>query len=112
MNHELSYINEEGFTVFTSHYLKNKKTCCRSACLHCPYGFTVKKHGFEFREATAEETTWAGENPGQLQAKVLLLKGIVAGVFFHNHLQIKKLVLKEKFNHQEISKELIESYFF
>ena len=42
---ELSYINDQGATVFTSQFLRNKKSCCKSSCLHCPYGFTLNKHG-------------------------------------------------------------------
>ncbi len=30
---------ENGFYVFTAHYLKQRGYCCQNACRHCPYGF-------------------------------------------------------------------------
>jgi len=32
------YINEQGYTVFTRTYHLKRGYCCRSGCLHCPYG--------------------------------------------------------------------------
>lgn len=35
-----SYVDPEtGFLVFTELYLKERGSCCYSACRHCPYGF-------------------------------------------------------------------------
>ena len=48
MSDSFSYINSDGFTVFTSHFHKKRGHCCSSACLHCPYGFTINQFGFEF----------------------------------------------------------------
>lgn len=127
MNKELSYLNEDGFTVFTSHYLKNKGTCCRSACLHCPYGFTLKKHGLEFKDFTIvdeaqlieviresgtnpESFTWQDYQPENI--KFILLKGQLCGILFKNHIVVKQIFLLSNFQHQGLSKELIESYYF
>ncbi|WP_408098932.1 DUF5522 domain-containing protein [Peredibacter sp. HCB2-198] len=122
MQKELSYLTPEGFTVFTSHYLKNKGTCCKSACLHCPYGFTIKKHGLQFQDvseadfplveeilngASVEWKTFWPEN-----IKFILLKEKVAGLMLKNHIVVKHLFLRPHFQHQGISKELVESYFF
>jgi len=49
---ELTYINKNGDTVFTSTFLKNRKTCCKTSCLHCPYGHTLKTDGLTFDEVT------------------------------------------------------------
>lgn len=29
--------DENGFMIFTEHYLKKRKFCCGSHCLNCPY---------------------------------------------------------------------------
>ncbi len=41
------YINKNGDCVFKAEYYKQRGTCCRSGCLHCPFGFTLKKFGIE-----------------------------------------------------------------
>ena len=35
----VDYYMENGFMVFTAHYLCNRGYCCESGCRHCPYGF-------------------------------------------------------------------------
>ena len=50
---KLTYINDAGENVYTSTYLLNRGTCCKSNCLHCPYGFTLKK--FSIKIITLEE---------------------------------------------------------
>ena len=123
-NKELTYISSEGFLVFTSDYLRNKGTCCRSACLHCPYGFTVKKHGFQFRDFKEEDKSlletmliesksdedWKTFNYENI--KFIFLKNQLCGVLFKNHIVIKHLILKPQFKDQGLSKELIEAYLF
>ena len=120
MDNELSYLTPEGYTVFTSKYLKNKGTCCKSACLHCPYGFTVKKLGIQFSEITESQypevdaltgsSDWKSFLPDN--AKFILIKNVIAGVLLKNHIQIKHLYLKPHFQNQDLSKELIEAYLF
>lgn len=125
MQKELSYQTPDGYTVFTSHYLKNKGTCCKSACLHCPYGFTLKKHGLTFKEVKEEDLTlietmleesgnggfdWKPFFPDNI--RIVLLKDRECGVFFKNHIQIKHLFLKKHFDNQGLSKEMVEAYFF
>ena len=44
MNQELIegkdyYINEKGYVVFTSSYLKDRGYCCGSGCMNCPYDY-------------------------------------------------------------------------
>lgn len=31
------YLDENGNTVFTAHYLAKRGFCCGSGCKHCPY---------------------------------------------------------------------------
>jgi Family of unknown function (DUF5522) len=38
----VDYYLENGFLVFTEHYLKMRGYCCRSGCRHCPYAFKKK----------------------------------------------------------------------
>ena len=35
----IDYYIENGLTVFTAQYLRNRGYCCTSGCRHCPYGF-------------------------------------------------------------------------
>jgi uncharacterized protein DUF5522 len=39
----IDYYVENGFVVFTAHYLRNRSYCCESGCRHCPYGFVREK---------------------------------------------------------------------
>lgn len=125
MQKDLSYLNPEGFTVFTSQFHKNRGTCCKSACIHCPYGYTIKKHGIEFKafgpqdeqiiqeileEANQSSLEWKSFLPDNIL--LILIKGVVAGFILKNHIVVKKLVLKKHFEDQGISRELVESYLF
>lgn len=124
MEKELSYLTPEGYTVFTSQFLKNRGTCCRSACLHCPFGYTLKKHGLQFLAVTENQheiiESILAENSQTLEWKsfmpdnVLLvqLKNEIAGFVLKNHIVVKNVVLKKHFQHQNLSKEMIESYLF
>jgi hypothetical protein len=124
MNKEITYLNQEGNQVFTSTFLRQRKTCCKTGCLHCPYGHTIKKYGLKFRDLNEEDLgvvydllLKAHENFDVSQfsldnIKLMSLKDQVCGVIFKNHIVIKKLVLLPEFQDQGISKELAESYYF
>ena len=58
---ELTYTNEEGETVFTSTFLKNRGTCCKTNCLHCPYGFTAKNYNIEVVQMIDKQIKYANE---------------------------------------------------
>lgn len=121
MEKDLSYLTPEGYTVFTSKFLKNRGTCCKSACLHCPFGYTLKKCGLEFVDVTENDASlieeiagasfeWKGFLPEN--AKFIKLKGTICGVLFKNHIVIKHLFLKPHYQNQNLSKEMVESYLF
>jgi hypothetical protein len=125
MEKELSYLSPEGFTVFTSKFLKNRGTCCKSACLHCPYGFTIKKLGIQFEVVTENNSDLIAEILNEnnkadfdwrsfLPDHVLLikLKGSVAGFLVKSPIVIKQMFLRNQFQHQDIYRELVESYLF
>lgn len=61
MSNELTYINDDGDTVYTSHYLRKRGTCCKSNCLHCPYGYTLKNHSIEIVEIELKQIQLANE---------------------------------------------------
>lgn len=52
---KLTYINENGEEVYTSTYLQNRGTCCRSNCTHCPYDFTLKNYSIEMKQLEEEQ---------------------------------------------------------
>lgn len=53
MSDILTY-EKNGCDVKTSRFLRNRGSCCKTACLHCPYGFTIKKEGLQI-EVLSEE---------------------------------------------------------
>lgn len=120
MNEKLTYTNEQGFMVFTSEHLRKRGHCCKSACLHCPYGFTLKKHGLEFFEFDGDPSYLselgidADALGGYLPQNILVisLKGVKCGLLLKTHIQVKKVFLKEHFRHQGLSLEMVESYLF
>jgi Family of unknown function (DUF5522) len=122
---ELSYLSTEGFTIFTSQFFKNRGTCCKSACLHCPFGYTLKKLGLQFeevaeaafgeveeiiKESGQESSDWKTFWPENI--KFLKIKNQTCGVMLKNHLVVKKVFLKKHFEDQGLSKDIIESYYF
>lgn len=125
MQKDLSYLSPEGFTVFTSQFHKNRGTCCKSACLHCPYGYTIKKLGIQFKavevhdekvildilnEAGISDLEWKTFLPENVL--FIVIKDVVAGLLLKNHIVVKKMILKKQFENQDISRELVESYLF
>ena len=124
MQKELSYLNAEGFSVFTSQFFKNRGTCCKSACLHCPFGYTLKKLGLQFKEVTEEDFPLIQsilDESGQTvdwkafpseHIRFILIKEHVCGFFLKNHIVLKHVVLKPRFTDQGLSKDIIESYFY
>lgn len=116
---DLSYTSPEGFLVFTSAYLRKRGTCCKSSCLHCPYGYTLKKCGIQFRLITDADKEfidqllgkeWGQHLPDNIQ--IILLKDKSAGVMIKNHIIVKEVFLLPEFQNQGLDKDLIESYFF
>lgn len=121
---EISYTNEEGNLVFTSTYLKNRGTCCKTACLHCPYGLTLKKLGLQFRQVEESEGEKLDQYLDRAPSPIdlanfpaehrqwVLIKDHICGVMFKNHIVVKHLILGEYFKNQGIDKDLVESYYF
>jgi len=53
----IDYYIENGLTVFTAQYLRDRGYCCTSGCRHCPYGF---------ERESAEKPTSEDEPPAQV----------------------------------------------
>ncbi len=80
----LTYKDENNNDVFTSQYLKNKRTCCKSTCLHCPYGYTLKAHGIEFTPVSKESMDRANQiisPPSSQNAEESVATSLLASAF-------------------------------
>lgn len=106
----------------TSEALLKRGHCCKTGCLHCPYGFVIKKFGLQFEvlenvasedlEKLLCELKLDSQQIDIVHTKLIILKQVVIGLMVHNHIIVKKLFLLEAFQSQSISRELVESYFF
>lgn len=95
--------------------LKAKKRCCKSTCLHCPYGHTVKKLGIQFRKANENDRAFLdslGCTQDIEECEIAILKEVSFAVFTKNHIQITGYWLDPEFEGQGLIKELLESYYF
>jgi len=100
---------------------KSRGSCCKSGCIHCPYGFTLKKFGLQFKDITDSNKQAAqnltndmlviGEFPLS-DYKIVTLKDIVCAVIRVDKLFVREMSLRVGFTEQGISKELVESYYF
>ncbi|MCF8060077.1 MAG: hypothetical protein K9K67_12320 [Bacteriovoracaceae bacterium] len=138
---ELFYINEEGNNVHTAQFLKNRGSCCKTNCLHCPYGTTLKSFGLEFKRVGQNDISRANEiiteslgDQSSIGQSLLneafgnnnknkvtkfnfkdfyffSLKGTVAGLVKNGRLQLKDLFLRKNFNEQELDLPTVEMYF-
>ena len=102
--------------------LSAKKTCCRTGCLHCPYGFTLKQYGLHFLELKEEHLPKLEPQFEQLdindvkqhldEYRWVTLKGYACALIRVDKLFVTELYLLEGFEEQGLVKELIESYYF
>lgn len=119
------YLNKKDEVVFTSDYYRSKGRCCKSCCLHCPYGTTLKKFGLEFEDYSPEKSEFAqlilgeaGREEFDLETytidhiKFIKLKDVICGLICVDKLFIKEIFLKNHFQDQGLDKEVVESYFF
>jgi hypothetical protein len=132
---KLSYINKNGDTVFTSQFYKNKGTCCKSGCLHCPYFYTLNKGGLKLEEINSENEIESKEIYNKYfekdsftssllasafgnsaknkfsseHFKVLTLKDFVCGIIEIKNGKLSGFYLKDEFNDQGINETYILS---
>jgi hypothetical protein len=58
---EFTYKNDAGEEIYTSTYLRNRGTCCKTNCLHCPYGYTLKNYSIELFAIEEKYIKYANE---------------------------------------------------
>lgn len=81
------YINEDGNRVAHASYLANRGTCCKTGCLHCPYGTSLRMYGIKFHDI--EESNYD---------KVIdLFKDLIIGEF-----DVTKALLEGAYGKKEI----------
>ena len=88
----------------TSQQLKARKHCCKSGCLHCPYGFTLKKFGLTFEKVADLNDKESVHN--------VFLKGELCAIIKVDQIRILELQHVDGFEDQGLFKEMIESYFY
>lgn len=108
----------------SSETLFKRGSCCRSSCLHCPFGFTVKSNRLEFLSLNNQNNDFLEQLLQQLTIvvdtdlyslenyKMVALKGFIFGLIRVDHLFVKEMELLPSFRNQGLTKELIESYYF
>lgn len=132
---KLSYEDVNGNTIFTSQYFRNRGSCCKSGCLHCPYGYTLKTIGVkvskigednndeakkffkDYIEQDAIASNLLANAFGGKQAKKwdsqnylrLTLKGYFCGLVEINNGEYQKHHLRPEFRDQGINDAYIRS---
>lgn len=97
--------------------LRAKKRCCKSTCLHCPYGFTLKQCGLFFEEVNQESVEifriLGLESQGDLSDyRIVTLKNYPIGLMRKNHIVVLDYWPLPDYQDQGIDLPLVESYFF
>jgi hypothetical protein len=101
---ELTYENEEGNTVYTSQFLKNRGSCCKTNCLHCPYGTTLKNCGIQFQQAELGEMKEANQIINSNSSEESTISASLLNEAFGN----KKKTQVSKFNFKDFYFVLIK----
>ncbi len=100
---------------------KSRGRCCKSACIHCPYGHTLKKFGLTFEELKSFEDpkielfgdldTDSNEfTPGDYV--FIYLKETLCGFMRKDKIFVRQLSLLPDFRDQGLDKAVVESYYF
>lgn len=140
MSEKLTYENEKGENVFTSKFLSNRGTCCKTNCLHCPYGATIKNLGLQFVEVSVSDLEKAqkiisdnDQNPSELSGmlltsafgtkkkisiteknfskfKYIFIKGVLCGLAYKGITEVKEIYLLDQFKDQGIDKSLVSGF--
>jgi hypothetical protein len=106
----------------SSENLLKRGSCCRSTCLHCPYGHTIKVKRLEFidicpenkslYDALSKQLTLSADSVNLDDYKMVSLKGFIFGLIRVDNLFVREMEILPSFQNQGITKELIESYYF
>ena len=139
MNDDM-YEDENGNWVMSSQFLRKRPHCCKSNCLHCPFGTTVRVLGFEFEQVLQSELAQANKLIESIKGDDFT-SSLLAGAFgktekknlankenFHNfyyvflknvkcaiieidQTKVKELYLISHFSDQGITKDNVENSF-
>lgn len=105
-------------SIMTADQLRAKKACCKSACLNCPYEYTVKKHGLLFKKIHFDEIIELRRyfkrdlSVNYKDYELIILKEFLVGVMLADEMFVLELELHPLIDSRIISKELVESYYF
>ena len=138
----LTYKDETGKEIKTAHFLRNRGSCCKTACRHCPYGFTLREKGLQFcnfdgqqelAQQFLQQQAGAGSDlaanllaegmgrpikPVSLSdyppesLKFILLKGTKIGLAVISGIRVKEIFLSKHYQHQGIDIPTVESFYF
>lgn len=64
------YFDENGYVVFTEHYLSKRGFCCGNGCRHCPYDYENVANEVRLKELRAArsveaDSTYRTDSPNQ-----------------------------------------------
>lgn len=105
-------MNNNDYSPMSSEDLLKRGRCCKSSCLHCPYGHTLKKLGLKFIKSkdftsNIEQEVLTGDD-----TYIVTLKDHPVASMRVNHIVITEYKLFKGFESQGLDKEVVESYFF
>lgn len=136
---ETHYMSAEGKRIATADHHRNRGTCCKSGCLHCPYGTTIERFGLVFHNLEGEkleqaQAILAKKDKGVAQMllqqafgnrrnfphitkdnaaqfRLFDLKGYYAGIAQIEDEKVKRIHLLPYFDDQGITLEVVDFQF-
>lgn len=113
----MSEINWDFEASMTAELLIDRGRCCEANCIHCPYGYTVKKLKLKFYDYEEKHNSFyqflIDKKVNDFKEyKLLVLKEIIIGFIKVDKVFVTDTIFRPGFEQQNITKELIESYYF
>lgn len=111
----------EDYKAIPASVHRARKRCCKSACIHCPYGHTLKQFGLAFKPLESftdpqierfSEITIDSESFQVSDYEFIYLKDILCGLMRKDKLFVRELSLLPEFQDQGLDKAVVESYYF
>jgi hypothetical protein len=105
-------------TVISLESLKAKPSCCKSACMNCPYGYTVKKHGLLFKKIDYDQLKAINRyfsldiGLNYKSYELVILKGYLVAIAKMDEMFVQEMLVHPLIHKTVITKELVESYYF
>ena len=114
-------MSNQNYKAVPAEIHRKRGSCCKSSCIHCPYGYTLKKLGLKFKDVTEKNKEESCEIEGfsfdlDLYSlddyKFIVLKDFICGIIRKDKLFVRELFLLNEFQDQGLDKPLVESYYF